>query len=302
MDRVSKYIGEAVRRVTFPLPKDQETQGFKPNLYIRSLRKWAGFCIALLRLDGINRFSNEFIQLLDPKYTVDVPGDRKLVLRTGHGRLLWRAKTFLEEEPMLIDWISGFGEDDCFYDVGANVGSYSLFAAQRGIRSFALEPELNNAQLLYENVFLNNLQDLCTPIPIALGSSTSLEPFYIKTISKGDALHSIGRKSYLLADPESVTIKLDTLVMTLDDLIRIFGLPRPTRLKVDVDYNELAVIQGAEKTLEHVTDVYVECDLKLEEHRELVNLLESKSFQLVRTERSPKQWNQEISNCLFSRR
>jgi len=296
-----KSLGEAVRRITFPLPEDQATQGFKPPVYIRLLRKFAQLLITLLRLNGVNRFSNEFIQALDPKLVVKLPNQRKMVLRTGHGRLIWRARTFLEEEPMLIEWINGFGPDDIFYDVGANVGCYSIYAAGQGIKTLAFEPELNNVQLLYENVFLNGLQETCIPIPIALGKQTGMEVFYIKSISKGDALHSIGRKSYLLHDPSNVTTQIDTLVMKLDDAIKTFGLPQPTRLKVDVDYNELPVMQGAIETLKNVREVYVEIDPKLEEHLELVGFLEGLSFRVTDRLETPRQWNNEISNFLFTR-
>lgn len=294
-------IKEAFRRVLFPLPEDQATQGFKPNLYIRSLRTLCKLIIYGMRLNGRNRFSNEFIQALDPKVLIDVPDQQKLILRTGHGRLIWRARTFLAEEPMLVSWINSFDKGDVFYDVGANVGCYSLYAAQRGIKTLAFEPELNNVQILYDNLFMNGLQEKCTPIPIALGGQTGMDVFYIKSISKGDALHSIGRKSYLLQDPSTLTDQLDTLVMTLDDVIEVFDLPKPTRLKVDVDYNELPVLKGALQTLKHVKEVYVEIDPKLEEHQELLVFLKGLSFKIIDQLETPRRWNQEISNYLFIR-
>lgn len=67
------------------MPKDQAKQGFEPNAYIRFLRRLAGLFINLLRLDGKNRFSNEFIQMLDPKVTAILPGGETLLFRTGHG-------------------------------------------------------------------------------------------------------------------------------------------------------------------------------------------------------------------------
>lgn len=295
------FLSERIRKITFPLPEDQQKQGFEPNFYIKFLRRVAKLLIVMLRLNGQNRFSNEFVQMLDPKLKVDLPDGTKMIFRTGHGRLLWRARTFQDEEPLIIDWINQFDSKDCFYDVGANIGTYSLYAARRGIRTFAIEPEFNNLQLLYENIFLNQLQETCTPIPIALGDSTKVEVFHLKSISKGDALHSIGRPSYLLQDA-SFTYKLDTLVMRLDDLISVFDLPKPTKIKIDVDYNELNVIKGAQKTLDDVQEVYIEIDLKLAEHREVLDLLEKKSFRVVSTESISRMWKPEISNYLFARR
>lgn len=295
-------LRETIRKIVSPTPQDQEKQGFEPNFYIRFLRRIAAGLIFLLRLNGRNRFSNEFIQLLDPRLAVELPAGGKLIFRTGHGRLLWRAQALFTEEPMVIEWIDRFTLDDCFYDVGANVGNYSLYAARRGIKVLAFEPEYNNLALLYENVFLNRLQEECMPIPVALGDETKIDIFYLKSVSKGDALHSIGRKSYLLGDPSSVTCALDTLVARLDDLIPVFGLPKPTKIKIDVDNNELNVVRGADKTLNEVQEVYIELDLKVEEHRQVMDILEGKSFRLYRKEGIPRQWNTEIANYLFVKR
>ena len=140
------------------------------------LQRWAAaVIIKALRLNGESRFSNEFIQLLDPRVTVSLPDDRRLIFRTGHGRLLWRAQASLDEEPLLREWIKSFSGADCFYDIGANVGMFALFAAQQGVRVFAFEPEINNIALLYENIFINNLQEKCTALPIALGERTAFD-------------------------------------------------------------------------------------------------------------------------------
>jgi len=292
-------LKQKIRKIVNPLPEDQKKQGFEPNLYIKSQRKLADFIIFILGLNGRGRFSNEFIQRLDPQVAVDLGGGKRLSFRTGHGRLVWRAGSLLQEEPMLIEWINTFNSDDVFYDVGANMGGFSLYAAQRGIKTYAIEPEINNLQLLFENIFLNELQELCNPIPIAMGDVTSKDVFYLKSISKGDALHSIGRKSYLLEDPDSVDFRLNTLVMRLDDLISTFNLTKPTKLKVDVDFNELKVVQGAIKTLESVQEVYIELDLKLEEHCQVIKIMENLGFDVEEKEDISRQFNAEISNYIF---
>ncbi|MCL0053710.1 FkbM family methyltransferase, partial [Dehalococcoidia bacterium] len=297
--KAKKYLSEFLRKATFPLPQDQKQQGFQPNLYIKTLRRIAKLLIALMRLNGVNRFSNEFIQMLDPKFTVELPDRHKITLRTGHGRLLWRARTFMEQEPLLINWIDQFDAEDCFYDIGANIGSFSLYAAHLGIRTFAFEPEFNNLQLLYENIFLNKLQSSCTPIPVALGQSTHLDVFYLKSFSKGDALHSIGKRSILLDSETNPDWQLDSLVMSLDDLVRIFDLPNPTRLKIDVDSSELAVIEGAVNTLEHVQGLYIELHPQAEEHQEIMNLLEKLSFLPVAQELTKESWSGDEANFLF---
>lgn len=295
------FVSETLRRIISPLPEDQKTQGFEPNLYTKALRRLARLLILLLRVNGRNRFSNELIQMLDPKVKVKLPTQEELVFRTGHGRLLWRAATLLSEEPLIIEWINKFQIGDCFYDVGANVGNYSLYAAKRGTTTFAFEPELNNVSLLYDNIFLNQLQGYCTPMPIALGDTTKIDVFYLKSLSKGDALHSIGRPSYLLNEPSGLPLKLDTLVMRLDDMVDLFGLRPPTKMKIEVDFNELRVLEGAEKTLGTVSELYLALSSKLEEHATAMEFLKARSFHIISQEDTLDTPRSGLSNYIFAK-
>lgn len=283
-----------------PKPEFQNKQGFEPNLYIKLLRGLARLLIAALRLHGRGRFSNEFIQQLDPKIEVSLPDGGTLAFRTGHGRLQWRAEALLTEEPMMIRWIDTFRPDDVFFDVGANVGNYTLYAAHRGVKTVGFEPELFNAQLMYENAHINGLLGRITVVPLAVGENTRKDVFYLKSVSKGDALHSVGRPSYMLTDHESL-ITADVLVISLDDAVARFGLPRPTRLKIDVDNNELNVVEGATEVLKTVNEVYIELDLREEEHREVKTRLEASGFVVAEQENIPRLWNAVISNYLFRR-
>lgn len=291
---------ERIRRIANPLPEDQAGQGFKPNRYIRFLRLLSDAFIKILRLRGDRRFGNEFIQKLDPVCPVVLPDGTSLWFRTGHGRLLWRARTFLEEEPMLVEWIYSFQESDCFYDIGANVGSYSLIAANRGVHTIAIEAELLNASLLYENIHLNGLHAVCMPIPFALGRETKLDRFFINHVSKGDALHGLGAPSYLLADPEA-TIEVPAISFSLDDLISTFKLSPPTKLKLDVDSNELDILLGAENTLKNAHEIYVEVDSEYENHKKIIEFLGSLGFEVAKMEPIPRQWRPTLNNCLFRR-
>lgn len=293
-------IAEFIKKIVDPMPEHMSKQGFEPNFYIRFLRAVARILIAVLRLHGRGRFSNEFIQFLDPRCTITLPKGGALVFRTGHGRLLWRARSLLTEEPMTIRWIDGFDPNDIFYDVGANVGNYSLYASKRGIRTVSFEPELFNAQLMYENFHLNGLLESCIIIPLAIGEKTKRDIFYLKSVSRGDALHSVGRPSHMLSDPSTVE-KAAVLVLSLDDAINLFDLPKPTRLKIDVDRNELNVLSGARKTLSHVREICIELDLREDEHLRAKDLLEQAGFVLVSQEGLVRQWNTDAGNFLFRR-
>ena len=42
---------------------------------------------------------------------------------------VWRYKTLFLKEPETIEWLRALGPDDVLWDIGANVGVYSLYAA-----------------------------------------------------------------------------------------------------------------------------------------------------------------------------
>ena len=150
-----------------PTPKDSISIGFKPTQWIYLQRRIAKFVISFLGYNGQSRFWNEFTQLLDPHY-IALVGDHKYWLKTGHGRLFWRARTVLTEEPYIIEWLQSMDESDVFYDIGANVGIYTLLGATKADHTYAFEPVFQNLSVLEENIVRNRLEDTVTIIPIAL--------------------------------------------------------------------------------------------------------------------------------------
>ena len=53
----------------------------------------------------------------------------------------WRVDTFSSKEPETLEWIDSLPEGSVLWDVGANVGLYSVYAAKkRRCRVWAFEP------------------------------------------------------------------------------------------------------------------------------------------------------------------
>jgi FkbM family methyltransferase len=294
-------LKDKIRAFFTPLPIHQKSLGFQPNFYIRFLRVLSRALIGIFRLNGQNRFSNEFVQQLDPKVTVELTNGKSLVYRTGHGRLLWRAKYAAElDEPMLDEWLGSFSKNDTFFDVGACVGAYSMRAALQGSTVYAIEAEINNLQVLYENIMLNDLFDQIQPIGLPLHDKTGTATFFVRSHSKGDAMHSLDRQAIYL--DEFSGNKVSTLTMSLDDMISTFDLPYPTKLKIDVDSNELLILKGARETLKHCNEVYVEVCLKYKEHQEILNYMEKSGFVEKQRESEIRPFLEKAFNILFVKR
>ena len=81
----------------------------------------------------------------------------------------YRADTFSTKEPETLEWIDSIPNGSVVWDIGANIGLYSCYAAkQRGCRVFAFEPSVFNLELLARNIFLNELTEQITIVPLPL--------------------------------------------------------------------------------------------------------------------------------------
>ncbi len=293
---------DKLNNLLYPSPdsKKDGKYGYKPSFLVKFIRTLAKVIIVMFRLNSNNRLYVEIQQMLDPVIKVKLPNNEKLIFSTGHGRLVWRAQTLLTEEKLMVEWIDSFKKDDIFFDVGANIGGYSLYAAKtKGVKVYAFEPEINNLQTLYSNIYKNRMNDLITPVPIACDDTTALKPFYIREFSKGGALNTVGRKP-LFNINEKDMFKLDTFCMNIDDMIKLFKLPYPTKLKIDVDTNELMVTEGLSKTLNYVQEIYIELFDNLKEHKKVMEILKSKGFAIVASEKTktPSEYDKQ-ENYIF---
>jgi len=106
------------------------------------------------------KHKNDFLRILSSKtdYTFSVDGaDTPLLFFCPNELALWRARTLMEKEPETIGWVDSFKEGDVLWDIGANVGCYSIYAASRGINVRSFEPHFGNYYLLNKNIELNKM-------------------------------------------------------------------------------------------------------------------------------------------------
>ena len=263
--------------------KAKNLQGYKPTLLVKAMRWLAILILKVLRIHGRSRWSNEFIQAIDPSVTVNIPefstitNDPTIWFRTGHGRLFWRAT----ESPSLdLDtnrWITTFSKNDVFYDVGANMGLYSIMAAKfMHAKVYAVEIDLMNTRMLYENIHMNNCQEKVTVLPFGLDSSSHQEKLFLKTMSYGDALHNLREPNELVINPSGIQVNVP--VFRLDDVIKILRLPLPTKLKIDVDGIDFDVLKGSTDALKTVNSLVIEYKPNSETRTEIHNFLSDRGL------------------------
>ena len=235
----------------------EKSFGYRPSLGRRLIRTFCRLIIYIFRLNGRSKFSNEFMQMLDPKFETQFDG-RDLQFRTGNGRLLWRAKTLLTEEPLMISWIKNMNPNDVVLDVGANVGMYTVPIAQRVKMVYACELDPLNIAILQENIVLNAVQDRVVVFPIACGDSMKLVDIKFRDLAYGDALQSIAGGDVLDSHLGELPHTTKNLQMSLDELFNGIDAIRPNKIKIDVDGNEETVLRGLVNLLSTANEIYFE--------------------------------------------
>jgi FkbM family methyltransferase len=234
--------------------------GYQPSLARKMLRAFCKFIIFIFRLNGRSKISNEFMQMLDPKFKTQLDG-RELQFRTGNGRLLWRAKTLLTEEPLMISWIKAMNPNDVVLDVGANVGMYTVPIAQRTKMVYACELDPLNVAILKENIVLNGVQQIVTILPFACGGSAELVDVAFRDLAYGDALQLIAGGEDLGTRLEQLSHTASIVQFSLDEIFTQLNLSLPNKVKIDVDGNEAMVLLGMKNILAEAHEVYFEDSL-----------------------------------------
>lgn len=162
---------------------------------------------------------------------------------------LYRARTLLTKEPGTIAWLKQLSLGDVFYDVGANVGCYTLYAARQvGDQGhvYAFEPHVGNALSLLRNVAANRFEQRVSVFTCAVGGSFDggYEKFYYRDLVPGSSGSQIGEprgEDGQLFTPLTVEMKS---VVTLGTLVVGGVIKAPDLVKIDVDRNEFDILRG----------------------------------------------------------
>ena len=202
---------------------------------------------------------------------IDYP-DSEIYMVLSTSRELGRLRYWSKEYSSTSLWLeNNIDEKSVFYDVGANVGGYSMIASKMGARSFAFEPGFGSFNNMCINIAINNLEDKITPIHTALADKTEFLKFQMANLAPGSAGggQGLAGTQNLLSEQKSINYKgvhglpnktQFVPVYKLDDIIELFGFPLPTLVKIDVDGTEMEVLLGAKRTLcdKNVTTVLCE--------------------------------------------
>lgn len=220
--------------------------------------------------------------------------------------LRWRAAGVFTKEPDMTAWLDALPAEAVLWDIGANVGVYSLYAAVRTrCTVLAFEPSAANYHVLAKNVVLNQLTDRVIPYCVALSPTTTLGILNLESTAMGVALSQFGKpgeRSRYATGPAHLSHGM--LGFTIDDFNERFKPPFPTHLKMDVDGLEWPILQGAVRTLgdPRLRSVMVELNLDDADQREpAIAALAKAGLQFVSRGDAQGKPGEQAANHLFVR-
>jgi FkbM family methyltransferase len=176
----------------------------------------------------------------------------------GHAIKVWvtteiedyRARTYATKEPDTLSWLArNLHPGEVFFDVGANVGLYSLYAAAVAPTAtvYAFEPEAQNFANLCRNILANAFVNVI-PSCLTIADGERFDLLHVKSGSAGDAFNTFGTES-LIDSARTPRMVQGALSVSIDELVFRHKLPAPQLIKIDVDGIETRILRGATRVL-----------------------------------------------------
>jgi len=171
----------------------------------------------------------------------------------------FRVDTFSTKEPQTLEWIDGLSRGSVVWDIGANVGLYTCYAAKaRGCRVFAFEPSVFNLELLARNIFLNGITDQATIVPLPLSDELAVSKLNMTSTDWGGALSTFGQDYGHDGEVLRKIFEFRTVGLSMVDAFDLLKIPQPDYIKIDVDGIEHLILKGGAVVLENAQSVLIE--------------------------------------------
>ncbi len=128
-------------------------------------------------------------------------------------------------------------KDDVVFDIGAHIGSFSVYAASKGAQVYAFEPNLENYNKLLKNIQLNNFQEMIKPFNYGIYKMSGKISMNCSIVNK--AGHSVFNGGG--GEQSNATI---IYVKKLDDIFSEFNINKVNLLKIDIEGAEYEIFKN----------------------------------------------------------
>ena len=232
-------------------------------------------------------YFKEFIEI--NSYEIKNINNKKINFFSPNNNIKWRVKTLFSKEPETLDWIDKFkaNKEIIFWDIGANIGLYSIYAAAKfnNIKIYAFEPSTSNLRILSRNISINNFENKIFIFPSALSNEEN--KFHImkeKEFNEGGSLNSFGVNYDFEGKDFSAINKYSLFGTSINYLLESDILKIPNYIKIDVDGIEHLILKGADNFLKNknIQSVSIELNENFkEQHNTVLEIMKNSGFKLI---------------------
>lgn len=196
-------------------------------------------------------------------------------------------KEYFTKEPETIKWIDTFKNKNnkiVFWDIGANIGIYSIYAAlkHKNIEVISFEPSTSNLRILSRNIYINNLEKKIKINQFPLSNKKNMYLlFKEEKFMEGLAKHSWGENINFEGKSFRSQNKYKIYGTTINYLLDEKILNIPNYIKIDVDGIEHFILDGASKYLSNnkIKSISVELNENFkEQHRLVFEIMKKNNF------------------------
>ena len=232
-------------------------------------------------------YFNDFIQ--DSAYKSINVLDKEIKFFVPNKLLNWRVDTFFTKEPETLEWINNFEKKEnlIFWDIGANIGLYSIYNSIKNPKSttIAFEPSSSNLRVLTRNISINNLEKNIKVVSMPLTNKKNIfQEMKEGQFIEGGAMNSFGEKFDFEGKEFQTTMKYNLLGTTMNYFIENSILEIPDYIKIDVDGIEHLILEGGDKFLtnQKVKSLSIEINENFkEQYEQVLDLMEKNKFRIL---------------------
>jgi FkbM family methyltransferase len=192
---------------------------------------------------------------------------------------LWERTNFLFLEKILVHLVRKRNKKLVVFDIGANIGLFSLFLRQfkENVSGVAFEPVPETFKVLTGN-FERNLIDNVTPLPRAVGNYQGEVTFFVGHHHKSSLVRDWA------SDHGTTEInEIKVMSVTIDKMVENDSEKAPDIIKIDVEGGGDKVLKGAYHTLKTKRPILLfESHIPGEDHEviHVLNEFDYKAFRL----------------------
>ena len=243
------------------------------------------FFLKILEFIFKRRFSYVFKDIIvENSYEKIFLNNKKIYFFIPNTITKYRLDTFFSKEPKTLKWIQGFNKKSIFYDIGANVGNYSIFATimNPSIKKvYAFEPSFLNTRVLARNISINKLDKKIIIIQLPLtNKKNQIQKMTETYFEEGGSFNTFGidkmnKKLFQKTNNYSI------FGTNIQEFIKNKILPIPNYIKIDVDGLENFILMGMGKYLKHksIKSILIEAEEK-SKFKKSLKILNRSGFKL----------------------